>query len=65
MAKQRKAPAASPGKGPKGDAAPRRTGQGAGSALREMLRRQRENPHPATPPTGLDEDRPKPRREPR
>jgi hypothetical protein len=52
MAKQRAA-AAGKGNSPKGGAAQnRRTGQGAGSALREMLRRQRENPRPSTPDSG-------------
>jgi hypothetical protein len=45
MGKQRAR--ATDGKGPTGNPAPRRSsGEGAGSALREMLRRQAQNPRP-------------------
>lgn len=57
MAKQ-KARAAANGGAPNGSAAQSaRSGQGSNSALREMLRRQRQNP--STPPTGNDEPRTK------
>ncbi|HYF42951.1 MAG TPA: hypothetical protein VEA35_10970 [Ramlibacter sp.] len=51
--KKQRAAANGQGGGPKGNSAPnRRSGQGAGSALREMLRRERANPRPLTPPSG-------------
>jgi hypothetical protein len=60
MAKQ-KARDAGEGGAPKGNAAQSsRSGQGSGSALREMLRRQLQNP--STPPHGNDKPRTKPTR---
>ncbi|HYF20227.1 MAG TPA: hypothetical protein VEA40_20345 [Ramlibacter sp.] len=47
MARHKRAPAAQGGAGADGKARePRRSGQGAGSALVEMLRRQAQNPRP-------------------
>lgn len=47
-----------------GAAANRRSGQGAGSALKEMLRRQSQDPRPGTAPMGRDEPaRPPPRKD--
>lgn len=42
--------------GPNGNNAPnRRSGQGSGSALQEMLKRQAQNPRPSQPPAGKGE----------